>query len=284
MSQQDAHSTEATSSLADITIDPTIQPRLEDVDAAHVAILAEAGAEAWPPLVVVERDGQIVLVDGRHRLEAATQLGLAAIACRVEPLPKDGDLRALAFALNKGHGRPLTPADRKAEAERLLRADGERSDRDLAGRCGIDHKTVGALRKQLETRGEIPQLPTRTGRDEKVRQTKRPRSTSAKSGAPTAIPGAMVAARETAGLAASNPDASMVALLKLVAHIADFLDGHAGDELHVYLADELEPRWPGPERQERAAAMRTLGTQLVAAADRLHSLTTITEQEQEQAA
>lgn len=104
-----------------ILVDPALQPRVGGLDAAHIAALKE-NPEAWPPLVVVERGGYL-LVDGFHRYAAAQNVGLETVPVEVREMPADGDLHALAFALNAAHGRPLTLADRRGEAERLLGAD-----------------------------------------------------------------------------------------------------------------------------------------------------------------
>lgn len=107
--------------LARVVVDPDLQPRVGGLDSDHVAALQE-NPEAWSPLVVVD-DGGYLLVDGFHRFAAAQNLGLQSVRVEVCEAPNDGDLRALAFALNATHGRPLTLADRRAEAERRLQAE-----------------------------------------------------------------------------------------------------------------------------------------------------------------
>jgi hypothetical protein len=39
----------------------------------------------------------------------------------------------------------------------------ESSDRSLADGCGVDHMTVGGVRKRLESTGEIPQFDAGQG-------------------------------------------------------------------------------------------------------------------------
>jgi hypothetical protein len=140
--------------LADIIDDSSVQPRVKGIDAKHVKALTQAGPDAWPPLVVVERDAGYVLADGRHRLTAARDLGCEEIACEVRDESSVGDLRTLAFALNAAHGKPFTLADRKAEAARLIGTCPDLADREIARHCGLSPTTVGTLRPNRPDSGQ----------------------------------------------------------------------------------------------------------------------------------
>ena len=148
--------------LERILVDPSLQPRLGGLDAAHVAALQE-NPEAWPPVVVVD-DGGYRLVDGFHRYAATQNLGLETVRAEVREMPPDGDLRALAFALNAVHGRPLTLADRRAEAERLLCAAAAVSNLEVARRTALSPTTVATIREQLEAAQTIPATEQRVSR------------------------------------------------------------------------------------------------------------------------
>src|SRR5262249_21711227 len=67
--------------LARLRTNEDYQPRIDGLDERHVAELVESGADAWPPLVVVEDGADYLVVDGCHRLAAASRLGLADLAC-----------------------------------------------------------------------------------------------------------------------------------------------------------------------------------------------------------
>lgn len=146
-----------------ITIDLTLQPRVEGIDPDHVRTLEDAH-DMWPPLVVVAHEGTYVLVDGYHRYAAAQNLGLETVIVDVVDMPADGDLKALAFALNAQHGRPLSLTDRRQEAGRLLQAHPTWADREIGRRCGIAQPTVARLRTDLETSAQIEQTDVRLGR------------------------------------------------------------------------------------------------------------------------
>lgn len=145
-----------------IVVDPSLQPREDGLDAQHVAALQD-NPDAWPPVAVVE-DGGFKLVDGFHRYAAAQNMGLQTVPVKVVEMPTDGDLRSLAFALNAVHGRPLTLADRRAEAERVLRTDATVSNLDVARRTALSPTTVAAIREQLETAEEIVATAQRVSR------------------------------------------------------------------------------------------------------------------------
>jgi len=145
-----------------ILVDPALQPRLGGLDAGQVAALVE-NPDGWPPLIAVE-DGGYRLVDGFHRFAAAQNLNRKTVPVQVLEMPADGDLAALAFALNALHGQPLTLADRRAFAARLLRRDPASSDREVGRRAGLSQPTVAKVRTELEAGEEIEATETRVGR------------------------------------------------------------------------------------------------------------------------
>ena len=153
--------------LSDIGIDPNLQPRVAGLDQNHVRDL-EAAADNWPPVAVVDLSIGYVLVDGFHRYAAAQNLGLAEISVQVVDNPDDGDLHALAFALNAIHGRPLTLNDRREFAVRLLRQHSELSDREIGRRSGLTQPPIAKLRSELEARQEIAPTENRIGGDGQV--------------------------------------------------------------------------------------------------------------------
>jgi hypothetical protein len=55
----------------------------------------------------------------------------------------------------------------------LLKASPAKSNRQVAEQAKADHKTVGAVRQELESTGEIPQLERTKGKDGKKRPASR---------------------------------------------------------------------------------------------------------------
>ena len=132
----------------DFTIHATVQPRV-GLDEATVAEYGErmTDGDVFPPVIAFATGEALVLADGFHRVAAAKRAGLHAITARV----KHGTLRdAVLHALreNLTHGLPMTAAERRAGARRLL-ADPEWSqwsDREIARHCGLTSMSIGRLR------------------------------------------------------------------------------------------------------------------------------------------
>jgi hypothetical protein len=125
----------------------------------------EPVVEHWPPLKVIKRGDDYLLIDGFHRLAAARNRNLKAVTAEILDLPENGDLHSLAFTLNTAHGRPLTLCDRRAFAARLLRAHPDWSDREVGRRSGLVQPTIAKVLQELERHADIPATATRIGRD-----------------------------------------------------------------------------------------------------------------------
>ena len=129
--------------IADLVLSDS--PRTTGENDDHARTLAEAGTDL-PPIVVQRGTNRVV--DGRHRVRAAHLRGQTTIRARYF----DGDDDAafvLAVHLNARHGLPLSLADRKKAAERILVAHPVWSNRAIASVAGISHKTVATLRQNV---------------------------------------------------------------------------------------------------------------------------------------
>jgi len=136
-------------------------PRSGGESSEHVALLA--GQEDLPPIVV--HRPTMMVIDGLHRLKATQLRGERSIAVRFF----DGDQTeafVLAVRLNVKHGLPLTLADRKRAAERIMSVRPEWSDRRVASIAGISPATVSGIRRRVVgDRG----TESRVGRDGRIR-------------------------------------------------------------------------------------------------------------------
>jgi hypothetical protein len=113
--------------------------------AEYAAVLVEGGV--FPPIVVFF-DGEFHwLADGFHRLEAHKKVGNTEIDADVrQGTQRDAILHSV--GANATHGLRRSTED-KQNAIRTILLDAEWrqfSDRDIAKRCGVDHKTVGRMR------------------------------------------------------------------------------------------------------------------------------------------
>jgi hypothetical protein len=125
------------------------------------------------------------LLDGRNRLEAMELVGVApdcngdvaALACPFNHLDERVDPYDYVIALNL-HRRHLTAEQKRELIAKVLKAKPGESNRKIAKQTKADHKTVAAVRGELESGGEIPQLEKTTGADGKQyksRANKKPR-------------------------------------------------------------------------------------------------------------
>jgi ParB-like chromosome segregation protein Spo0J len=138
-------------------------PRLNGEDRAHIARLVETETPL-PPILVDSRTLRVI--DGMHRLMAASLQGRESIdVIFYEGTESDVFLRAVQE--NVAHGLPLSQADRRAAAERIIASHPHMSDRAIGHSVGLGAKTVAAIRKSSSE--EMPQSNSRIGRDGKVR-------------------------------------------------------------------------------------------------------------------
>ncbi|MGW2051074.1 transcriptional regulator [Streptomyces sp. NPDC001858] len=138
-------------------------PRIAGQDQEHIVRLAETEGQL-PPIVVNRRNMQVV--DGVHRVFATILRGEAKIrAVFFDGSTEDAFLCAV--QANIAHGLPLSLADRRAAAERIILSHTHISDRAIARAAGLGAKTVAALRRRLAL--SAPQAQTRVGIDGKAR-------------------------------------------------------------------------------------------------------------------
>jgi len=134
--------------LAAIVADEDYQPR-RAANEAHVRQLMASEPETWPPVLVTPHDGAYILIDGFHRLEAATRLGRETLVCTVAP----GVGYPEAFAANMTHGLTLTIDERKDFVRWLAEEEPGLSYRELGRQSGLNHETV----KRALAEGEEPE-------------------------------------------------------------------------------------------------------------------------------
>jgi hypothetical protein len=200
-----------------ITVHPAAElfPLMKETDPVGLAELAadikKNGIISPIALWQADEDAPVQLLDGRNRLDAL-ELALGRpqrIAKRGrafwkleadEPtsvddlqvrqaksiavvLDHDTDPYAYVAAANL-HRRHLTAAQKRELIAELIKAQPEKSNRQIAQTAQVDDKTVGGVRRGLESTAEIPQLEQTLGADGKKRR--RPTSRKAKKPAATA--------------------------------------------------------------------------------------------------
>lgn len=113
-------------------------------------------------LVPVELDERGEVLDGHHRIRACKELGITDYPRVVRTnLTGDAEKRSHVRALNLLR-RHLSQEQRRAVIAEELKENPERSNRQIAASLGVDDKTVGAVRSDLQLSAEIPQIAERT--------------------------------------------------------------------------------------------------------------------------
>ncbi|MGW8768778.1 transcriptional regulator [Streptomyces sp. NPDC055815] len=200
---------------------PGDSPRLEGHDADHVARLMELDSQL-PPILVHRRSMRVI--DGLHRLMAAFLKGDETIdAVLFDGSVEEAFLRAV--QANVTHGLPLSRADRRAAAARIIASHPEMSDRAIARLAGLGAKAVAAIRRGAV---DAPPVRARIGRDGKLRPL------NSEEGR-----------RRAAELVAENPQAS----LREVARHAGISPATVSDVKKRLLSGES----PLPERKSHAS-------------------------------
>lgn len=136
----------------------------EDVIIEYVEAMKEGSrfSDIW----LVYDGTHYYVTDGFHRIEAALRAGLKQINASVVTGTIE-DAQWQSYAVNKAHGLRRSNEDkRRAVIAALKHPQGAgKSDSEISRHVGVDHKTVAAARKQLETTWEIPKSTERTGSD-----------------------------------------------------------------------------------------------------------------------
>jgi ParB-like chromosome segregation protein Spo0J len=161
-------------------------PRLDGLDHQHARALAELDVEL-PPILVNRSTMQVI--DGMHRLRAALENGKDRIHAEFFD-GTDEEAFLLGVKANVAHGLPLTLADRRAAAKRIVQSHQHLSDRSIAITAGLAAKTVAAIRRRLSD--SQPATTARVGRDGRVRPLD--------AAAGRRLAGAVIAARPNASL------------------------------------------------------------------------------------
>jgi hypothetical protein len=116
------------------------------------------------------------LVDGRNRLDAMEQVGIRVIRegglnhelIHSITLPSDIDPYEFVLSVNI-HRRHLSAEKKREVIAEQLKANPEKSNRQIAELAKDDHKKVGRVRDALEATGALPQLSKTVGKDGKAR-------------------------------------------------------------------------------------------------------------------
>lgn len=119
-------------------------------DGEYQALRDDVDAHGVRVPVLVDQHGRIL--DGHHRAQIAGELGIEYPVNVVE-VTDDDHARQIARSLNMAR-RQLSRQQKRVLVAEEVQADPDRSDRAIGRLLGVDHKTVGSVRRELS--GEFP--------------------------------------------------------------------------------------------------------------------------------
>jgi hypothetical protein len=135
------------------------------------------------------------IVDGRNRYLALQRLEIDPSADptkyfrkalyahttggEIAPHEQDNDARVRAYIISKNiHRRHLSPEQKRELIAKLIKAQPEKSDRQIAGTIKASPTTVGTVRAKMEATGDVSKLDTRTdkrGRKQPAKKSEQPK-------------------------------------------------------------------------------------------------------------
>lgn len=128
-----------------------VMPPLSEQEFAELKkSIAEYGVQ-----VAVEYDEEGNILDGHHRVQACKELGVVNYPKVVKVGMNENQKLDYAFMVNATR-RQLSREQKQDLIRQQLKRTPEKSDRQIAGLVGADHKTVSNQRDLLTGRGEIP--------------------------------------------------------------------------------------------------------------------------------
>lgn len=141
-----------------------VMPPLTPIEEAELRASIEAHGIQVP--VLVDENGDII--DGHNRVKLAAELGVECPRQVREGLTEEKK-RTLARSLNTAR-RMLTREQIRGLIADQLKDTPEQSDRQIAKDFKVSDKTVGSVRRDLESSAEISAVQKRVGADGKTRK------------------------------------------------------------------------------------------------------------------
>jgi len=133
---------------SEITLQTAFLPLTDGEYATLRESIAEHGVQA--PLVL----GEYGIIDGRHRWQVCKELGIEDIPVVFIQGKSEDEEHDLSISLNIAR-RHLDLNQKKEIARSELHRNFARSDRSIAGLCGLNHETVGVIRGELRREMEL---------------------------------------------------------------------------------------------------------------------------------
>jgi DNA-binding CsgD family transcriptional regulator/uncharacterized ParB-like nuclease family protein len=114
------------------------------------------GGASFPPILVFEVDGKMVLADGYHRHSAYQKRGIETVHADVQIGTMDDAILA-AVRANAHEGLKRSDADKEKAVKALLASDKwcGMSNREIGREAGVHHTTVEKIKKSMKSIGYV---------------------------------------------------------------------------------------------------------------------------------
>jgi hypothetical protein len=148
--------------IDDLKADTRCQAR-ERMDEQAIEDYAEVyrAGGTLPPLDVFEVEGELIVVDGFHRHEAARWARVATLPVRVVGKGSMADAKYCSLGSNQTHGLRRTRRDKRRAVRLALDLDDDLSNREIAKHIGVSHTFVANCRSELGAQaGEQTEIGT----------------------------------------------------------------------------------------------------------------------------
>jgi hypothetical protein len=147
-------------------------PMMSDDELKVLGADIKANGLKAPVIMYDDGTGGQQLLDGRNRFAAAVMVGVVPGAHVVSANATDPQLRCddpYAYVISANiHRRHLTAEQRIELVAKLVKAQPTKSDRQIAKQASVSPTTAGKVRRDLEAKGDVSTVDTRT--DTKGRQ------------------------------------------------------------------------------------------------------------------
>lgn len=110
--------------------------------------------------IVFDEHGNVL--DGHHRLTICEKHGISDYPTTIRTGLTEDEKRDYAQTLNMAR-RNLSREQKQKQVRNRLKRNPEHSDRLIAQALGVDHKTVGRIRTEMESGGEVPHVERKVG-------------------------------------------------------------------------------------------------------------------------
>jgi ParB-like chromosome segregation protein Spo0J len=183
-------------------------------------------------------EGQVI--DGRNRYRALQRLGIAPTGYpkhfRLLDFRDDGEARAHVISKNI-HRRHLTPEQKRELIAKLLKAEPEKSDRQIAKTVKASPTFVGKVRAEKEATGDVSTVDTRTdtkGRKQPAKKAGRRRKAREYREAKIRRENEAATAALRAEIAALEAEAEQIAV-----ELLKQIDRNLAQRLHAHLGEGM---------------------------------------------